>query len=231
MAYLNIKQWIILLTFYHFTVPSLAQERLRLGTTDLAPFTYVKNGVLKGSAIAPLNYALSSSDLKYDWVFIENYSLLLKAVRNNTIDGFFVATKNSERDKYATFSKPLFIDYYSWFMLPSAQFDLDDSDFKLKARVGAVEKTNSHRLTIRRGYDVYGQPLPLLAKQFMSGSLDAVFATQSSFIYQLKRLNISPEKYKVIQESARPFGIYISKKYLGRFPDTLKKINRHIQTR
>ncbi|MGR6870756.1 substrate-binding periplasmic protein [Pseudomonas sp. HK3] len=198
--------------------------------TNLKPFTYHEDNTFKGIAINPVKKALQASGIKYEWVFIEDYSLLLKAIRNDIIDGFFIATKNVERDKYAKFSKPIFIDYYSWFILKDAPFDLDSDDFKINAKIGAMVKTNSHRLTIRRGYQVYGQPPRLLAQQFIHGTFDAVFATQSPFMYELNAINFSKRKYDIVMESERPFGMYISKKYLSRYPDTLEKINKHIIT-
>lgn len=230
MMHFNIQQLVPLLICLLFTSLSHGQDTLRLGVPILKPFTYLENDEFKGTAIAPIKTALENSGIKYKWVYIENYSLLLKAVRSDTIDGFFVATKNVERDKYAKFSKPIFIDHYSWFILKDAPFKLDSNDFKLNARIGAIVKTNSHRLTIRRGYQVYGQPAELLAQQFTSGTLDAVFATQASFSYELDAINFSKKKYTITQDSERPFGIYISKKYLGRFPDTLNNINQHITT-
>ena len=230
MMHFNIQQLVPLVTCLMFSAFSYGQDVLRLGIPILKPFTYIEDGVFKGTAVPPVKQALENSDLKYEWVFIENYSLLLKAVRSNTIDGFFVATKNVERDKYARFSKPVFMDHYSWFILNNAPYELDSSDFKLNARIGAILKTNSHRLTIRRGYQVYGQPSELLAQQFISGTLDAVFATQASFGYELNTINFPKKKYTIVQDSERPFGIYISKKYLGRHPNTLDKINQHIIT-
>ena len=230
MMYFNIQQLVPLLICLMFPLLSFGQDTLRLGVPILKPFTYIENNEFKGTAIAPIKTALENSGIKYKWLYIENYSLLLKAVRSDTIDGFFVATKNVERDKYAKFSKPVFIDHYSWFVLKDAPFELESSDFKLNARIGAIVKTNSHRLTIRRGYQVYGQPAELLAQQFINGTLDAVFATQASFSYELDAIKFSNKKYTITQDSERPFGIYISKKYLGRFPDTLNNINKHITT-
>jgi polar amino acid transport system substrate-binding protein len=230
VTHFNIQQLVPLLTCVLFASLSYGQDTLRLGVPLLKPFTYIENNEFKGTAISPVKKALEGSKIKYKWVFIENYSLLLKAVRSEQIDGFFLATKNVERDKYARFSKPIFIDHYSWFILKDSPYELDSSDFKLNARIGAIIKTNSHGLTIRRGYQVYGQPAQLLAQQFINGTIDAVFATQSPFSYELDAIDFSKKKYTITQDSERPFGIYISKKYLGRHPDTLHKINQHITT-
>jgi polar amino acid transport system substrate-binding protein len=230
MAYLNIGQWLILLVILNFTVPSVAQERLRLGVPQLKPFTYLENASIKGTAIGPVKQALTDSHIQYEWVFIENYSLLLKALRNGSIDGYFIATQNAERDKYADFSKPIFIDHYSWFILDNSPYDLSSSEFKMEGKIGAIDKTNSHRSMIRRGFQVYGKPPAVLAQQFIDGTLDAIFASEGAFTYQLDALNFPKELYSVVRESERSFGIYISKKYLNQFPDTLTKINQHIKT-
>lgn len=209
----------------------MAQEPIRLGVPELKPFTYVESQVFKGIAMAPVKQALNASGIPYTFTYIETYSQLLKALRKDEIDGFFIATKNPERDRYAEYSKPVFIDSYSWFTLKDAPYEAGSRALKLNGKVGAVAKTNSHRLTIRRGYEVYGQSSPLLAEQFINGNLDAVFATQGPFTHQLNALNFPKERYSITQESKRTFAIYISRKYLRAHPNTLKKINQHITTK
>jgi len=202
-----------------------------LGVPQLKPFTYYENSQFHGTGIKPLESALKNANIPYKFVFIPNYSLLLKALRKNKIDGFFLATKNVERDRYAQFSKPILIDRYSWFVLNSSSADIESDAFKLNSKVGAVQNTNSFRLLTRLGFQVYGQPSPLLANNFVSENVNAVFATYSPFKYQLDTLPFPDSKYRVIHHSKRPFGIYVSKRYIHKHPDVMQKINHFIQTK
>jgi len=209
----------------------LQAEPITLGVPQLKPFTYLEDGEIKGSVIDPIVEALKQSQTEYTFKFIENYSGLLKATRNNEIDGFFVATKNIERDKIAVFSKPVFIDKYTWFMLNDATYEFGSDEFMYDAKVGAVINTNSFRLATRRGYFVVGLPSEELAQRFINRNLDAVFATYSSFKYQLDTQGIPSKRYRVINDSKRPFGVYISKHYLRKHPGFMKILNRQIKTK
>lgn len=229
MQYLNIRRGFNTLFLLTVLSNAYAADVMVLGTTELAPFTYLEGSEFKGEAIEPIHRILTRSKIPYRLVYLKNYSVLLKALRKQTIDGFFVATQNAERDKYAELSKPLIIDHYSWFILRKAPYDLDTNDFKLHAKVGAVSGTNSFRLATRRGYQVYGQPMTLLAQQFINQTLDAVFATQRSFEHQLTQANFPKDKYRIVFESERPFGLYISKHYLERHPNAMILINQQIE--
>lgn len=230
MYRLNIGRSVNTLFLFAVLTSASAQEVMILGIPELAPFTYLDGTEIKGDAIDPVKRILEKSNIPYQLVYLENYSKLLKAVRKQTIHGFFLATKNVERDKYAEFSKPIIMDSYSWFILNQAPYELHSNEFKLNAKVGAVNRTNSFRLATRRGYQVYGQPSPLLAQQFINQTIDAVFATQSPFEYQLNQLNFPKSRYRIEFESERPFGIYVSKTYLRRHPNTMSLINQHIKT-
>ncbi|NVK38731.1 MAG: transporter substrate-binding domain-containing protein [Gammaproteobacteria bacterium] len=206
-----------------------AQEVMILGVPELAPFTYLDGNDIEGDALKPIQQIMTNSNIPYKLVYLENYTKLLKAVRKQSIHGFFLATKNVERDKYAEFSIPILMDSYSWFILNQAPYELNSEAFKLNAKVGAVNRTNSFRLATRRGYQVYGQPSPLLAQQFINQTIDAVFATQSPFEYQLQKLKFPKNRYRIEFESDRPFGIYVSKQYIRRHPDTMTLINQQIK--
>lgn len=226
----TLHNWLYRTVLFTFSSFASAYEPMLLGVPQLKPFTYYENTQFKGNALKPVENALQKANIPYQFVFVPNYSLLLKALRNKEIDGFFLATKNVERDRYAQFSKPILIDRYSWFVLNSSSADIESDVFKLNSKVGAVQNTNSFRLLTRLGFQVYGQPSPLLAKNFVGKNVDAVFATYSPFRYQLDALSFPKNKYRVIHHSKRPFGIYISKHYIHKFPDVMQKVDHFIQT-
>ena len=76
-------RWLIILVILSFTVPSMAQEPIRLGVPELKPFTYVENQVFKGIAMPPVKQALNASGIPYTFTYIVTYSQLLKALRKD----------------------------------------------------------------------------------------------------------------------------------------------------
>lgn len=225
-----IKRFVLLSMIVCWHSVQAESEVLVLGIPLLKPFTYLEDGKIQGSMIKPVEKALNDSGIPFKFRFLENYSLLLKSIRSQKVHGFFVATKNIERDRYGHFSKPFIIDKYSWFILNDAQYAFGEDDFIYKAKIGAVSNTNSFRLATRRGYQVYSQPSELLAHNFINKNIDAVFAAHIPFEFQLEQMAVSKKQYRTITDSIRPFGMYISKEYVARNPGTMEKLNSNIKT-
>lgn len=209
---------------------AFAQAPMVLGVPELKPYTYLEDGQIKGQILAIVDTIFNKSQIQYEVKFLDNYSSLLKAIKKHEIDGFFIATQNIERDRYGTFSKPILMDRYTWFIMKNAKFEFGSEDFLYKAKIGAVENTNSFRLATRRGYQVFGQPSEILAHNFIQKNVDAVFAAHLPFQYHLDKLELNKKEYRVVVDSVRPFGLYISKKYLLNRPHLMETINSHIQT-
>lgn len=204
-------------------------EGIRLGVPDFKPYTYLKNGEITGSAIdaakpifKALNKTLSIKQYK-------NYSLLLKAVRNNEIDGFFLATQNTERDKYAQFSLPLAFNNWVWFSLKQNRHKYDSSSFKNNALIATITKTNTFRWLARNGYQVHGAPTLQLPSLLMNKKVDAIFSAESVFEQVCLDQEINPNLFRKHIESRRPFGFYISKTFLAKHNGFMRQLNHHIK--
>ncbi|PAJ75090.1 hypothetical protein CJF42_06870 [Pseudoalteromonas sp. NBT06-2] len=61
------------------------------------------------------------------------------------------------------------------------------------------------------------------------GRLDALFLSEAVFLEAIGKLGHSNLKYKSVVQKVRPFGIYLSKGYLDKNPESLAKINKAIQ--
>ena len=149
-ALFNPLPWLLLLLCSQLQ----AYEPIVLGVPDFRPYTYQQKGHIIGSAIEPVSNALQATGVNFKIRLYGNYSLLLKALRKDDIQGFFLASQNRERDKYAVFSKPVTFNNWTWFVLQDSDANIGSHDFKLKSRVATIAKTNTFRWLTRSGYQV-----------------------------------------------------------------------------
>jgi polar amino acid transport system substrate-binding protein len=198
---------------------------------NFQPYSFQEHNTLTGSAIAPVSQALKDSQVKFTLRLYDNYSLILKALRKNEIQGFFLASKNLERDKYSVFSKPITFNYWSWFVLKSNDIDVSDRAFKINSKVATVGKTNTYRWLTRSGYRVLSSDIQRLPNLLITKQVDAVFVAQAVFESRMKTLAIHPKTFVKTVEAKKPFGIYISKYYLQSNEGFMKVLNGHITTR
>jgi len=204
-------------------------EGIRLGVPDFKPYTYIKNGEIAGSAVEAAKPLFKALNEKLSLKQYKNYSLLLKAVRNNEIDGFFLATQNAERDKYAQFSLPLGFNNWAWFSLKQNRHKYDSSSFKNNALIATISKTNTFRWLARNGYQVHGAPTLQLPSLLLNKKVDAIFSAESVFEQVCLDQEMNPSMFRKHIESRRPFGIYISKGFLAKKEGFMQRLNEHIK--
>jgi ABC-type amino acid transport substrate-binding protein len=95
---------------------------------------------------------------------------------------------------------------------------------------GFVRVDNNHSLT-RHNYNVTTKPnsagtFPILLLE--KKRIDAVFLTSVVFRNELTQQSYSVDDYVEVVEKSKPFGIYISKAYLIKYPDFMNKLNTAI---
>ncbi len=206
-------------------------ESMVLGVPSFKPYTFEQNGKIVGSAIIPVSQALNASGVKFELRIFNNYSDVLKALRKDKIQGFFLASHNLARDKYAVFSKAVTTNNWTWFTLTNSSYQVGSDRFKLNAVVGTVTKTNTFRWLSRNGYRVVSSGLEQLPSLLKNKKVDAVFAAQAVFEHRSHELGIAPTFFIKTIESKKPFGIYISRWYLQNNKGFMEVLNGSIRTR
>lgn len=210
---------------------ALAQsfDDLVLGVPNFKPYTYLEDGVLKGTGVEKVSATLDTLPVKYEITYISNYSKLLKALKKDQIQGFFLATQNPERDKYAILASPIEYNNWAWFTLKSSPLNPEQSAFKLEAKVATIGKTNTYRWLIRHGYRVHSYKNTQLPDLLLSKNIDGVFVAEKVFEDVCKESNIDLNHFKKSIKVARPFSIYLSKRYLSNNKLFLDQLNANIQ--
>lgn len=226
---LLIRNLLLALSSIVFLIPSShAFEPILLGIPNFKPYTYTVNDTIKGSAVSDVKAIFKGIDTTLTIKQYNNYSLLLKALKKSEIDGFFLATQNSERDRYAVFSKTVEYNNWTWFTLKQSDITPDNSDFKYQSIIGTIGKTNTFRWLSRNGYQVKTDSAEELLTALLNKQIHAAFLAERVFENTYKEAGLSANTFNRYIEIKRPFSIYISKKYLSTNPSFMDTLNSNI---
>ena len=226
------KRAILMMVFvFMFSGTGYAQDAIRFLAPDLPPYQYQKGGRLQGIGIDLAEKVMKKAGIEYSFQTISDYEAAVESVRKGVADGFFLATQNTERDAIAVFSDTMLINNWCWFLDANGSLKPSDPFFKTKATVGTLENTNTHKWLKKNGYtvrpleEVEALPGYLLA----SKKVNAVFLAELVFIKAAEKSGIAGNRYTKIVQETKPFGLYLSKKYLSENPGVMERINAAIR--
>lgn len=222
---------LIIITFLLISVPSYSHEPevLDLVSPNFPPYTYQHNQVIKGLGTELVKKVLAETDIPYKITMVEDYGTAIYAIKAKLADGIFLASQNKQRNAIATFTKPLIINKWSWFVLKDSKHDPNSKAFKANADIGTINGTNTHKWLTSNGYSVTAQPLEAasLAAMLSSRRIDAVFIAEAVFEHAIDDEKLA--QFTKVLEVEQPFGMYISHDYQKAFPNALSKINSSIE--
>ena len=211
-----------------FTTSAHSFEPIILGMPHFKPYLYTENNRPKGIAVSKIQSVFDNIPVTLSIRSYRNYSLLLKALKRGDIDGFFLATKNSERSRYAIFSKAVEYNNWAWFTLRNRLNPANNDDFKYQSIIGTIGKTNTFRWLSRNGYQVQSFNADELLSALKNKKIHAVFLAQKVFEYTYTQAGMSSLEFRKYIEVKRPFGIYISKDYIRNNANFMNILNEAI---
>lgn len=221
-----LKIFIILLIIQ---VTVFANE-IRLLVPEYKPYTYTESeGKIKGIGVEKTLSILNHMGIKYSIKAVPNYEKALSEIKLGKADAFFLSSKNKERDEICEFSKPVFINKWSWFMLKNTKLNPKDESFKKNAKIGVILNTNQQSWATERGYNIVATSKDILAppKMLKAKRVDAFLMAELVFWSGVEEKE--KDQFKEIEESEQDFGIYVSKEYLKKNDNFMKKLNDQIE--
>ncbi|WP_159083978.1 substrate-binding periplasmic protein [Saccharobesus litoralis] len=205
----------------------MAQEPLKLIFPHFPPYTYQYSGQSQGIGIELVSQALDKAGLPYEITATTDYGRALYSVKAQRADGFFLASQNNERDRFAVFSQPLVVNRWCWFLLKNADLKPNDAEFKSQAKIGTYLNTNTHKWLLKNQYKVAASPSSIDSLLLMLNKkrIHAILLAEVVFENAALAQGVDLTNYLKIVEVEKPFGLYISKQYLSRHPDVMQSIN------
>lgn len=208
---------------------------LHLTTHNLAPYGSYTKGVepltdldFNGSAVDVVRCSLNQLGIKLN-LTVTPWRRAQVMVVNNSADGFFAASQNSERDDYAVMSDIIAEQKWQWFYLPGTELRPDSKNFKKNARIGAFVGSNMLTWLEKEGYKVHARPqnTEQLLKMLMAKRLDAFLANDQVVEDLLKNMQPTPQISRTTQID-KPLGVYFRKNLTNSFPKFLPAFNNAV---
>jgi len=206
-------------------------QQLRLSVPEYLPYTGTVDGKPGGTAVETVREILRKAGMTVVLQVVPNYGRCIQQLKEGTSDGFFLGSRNIERDAIAELSDAVTINNWIWVTHKASSWRPSNADFKQKAHVGVMLNTNPHFWLKSHGYNITGTATTSTALLAMLDlqRLDAVLMPELVFQNAAQVLSKSLDSYATEIEIKQPFGIYISKKFIETHPDTMARINLAIQ--
>jgi len=201
---------------------------LKFVVPDFPPYTYQKNGQLVGLGIDKIKKVMALSQINYTVEMVRDYKVAMLLIKTGKADGMFLASENNERNNIATFSHPVMINRWCWFFKANATLKPHSIKFKRNAKIGTILNTNTQKWLQKNGYSVIGKPdnARALNKMLSTNRINAAFLSEAVFVAILSEEQY--DLYHKMNEVEKPFGIYISNKYINNHPNIINQVNRSI---
>ncbi|MFV0423523.1 substrate-binding periplasmic protein [Oleidesulfovibrio sp.] len=223
----------LLLTCLRLFCPQLAAAQapqITLVTHELCPYSYYTvDGTFKGSAVRVVRYALDKMGFQLN-LLVTPWSRAQQMVKNGHADGFFAASHNEERDKYATLSATIAEQRWNWYLRADSDLNPDCPTFRPTAHVAAFHGSNMLQWLNSQQFIVKGYPpnTQQLTQMLLAKRIDAMLASDQAMDEIIARNGLE-RLIRVHTAKDKPLGVYFSKYFLALNPDFLTIFNSHVR--
>jgi polar amino acid transport system substrate-binding protein len=221
------KYLLLFLSFFAVTQASASYSDLQLNTDNRPPFEYLDNeGLLTGVAAKLVTCSLDKLDVKYE-IEVMPWSRAQKSVEAGIADGFFAASQNDGRDKYAQLSTIIVDQHWNWYLSKSITLSPSSEAFKKNVKVSSWIGSNSLKWLKKNNYKVK-QPSKHnkeLVKRLLVGRIEGVYASNIVFEKALNDLGENLNELNIVKGMFKPMGVYFSKSYLKNNPGFMEEFN------
>lgn len=204
---------------------SIAKETLHLVTAIIPPYQkYSKDKKLVGTGVDVLKCVTKRMDMEAR-IEVYSWKRAQELVRQDSADGFFVASRNSTRDQYAMISAPILESKWLWVSKVGMDKKLD----KESLRVGTIVGTNMAMYQTKNFKNVVlSKDMERLVTLIQKDRVDKIMCTPDMFRDISARMKLKTSDYITQVAHDRPLGVYFGHQFLRRNPDFLQRFNQAI---
>ncbi len=209
-------------------IASLPAE-VRIASHHLPPYHWLEN---EARLVGPARDRLACifEKLSIPWqVDVFPWARAQHVGKEQQYDGFFIASKNGERDVYATISAPFLFDQWNFYYNPGRVFDSKAQDLTGRT-VGVLlgsnmelwlEKKAFQYISSAVDYDKHFQMLKL-------ERLDIVMATSQIYLAEMEKKGWPTGSF--VEEPIRnlKLGVYFGHHFLEAYPEFLPAFNARV---
>lgn len=186
-------------------------------TQQQAPYAMqTANGQQQGIALQAIRCAMSRSGQQASIRFI-SWSRAQRLVETGAADGYFPASRNTQRDELAQWFGPAAPQQWRWYLRRDNPLNPQDADFVQRARVGAYAGSNMHQWLEDHGYQISVSPPghDQMLDVLLAGRADAVLAANLAMDELIAARGVG-HKVKSVLAQDKPLGLYLSRSFLLR---------------
>lgn len=199
---------------------------------DYPPYSYQESGHNKGLGYEAVAAIMADLEQPFSVQLVPHFGRAIVELQQDTVDGFFLATESSERNKNAEFSEPVLMIQWTWVWLKQRTDLLPGSaNFKLKAQVSAQTNSNAFRWLKEHHYQVTAGTSDIrgLLNLLKFKRVDAILLPELTIKTLMAEQDIDTALFSFQQEITLPFAIYINKTYLNNHPQFMQQLNAAIR--
>lgn len=230
-------KFFLLTLLYLFSENAISNDRVVTLTTHnidfLGSFSDHKNikpvadETFTGKAVENLRCAFK--DLPYTLnILVMPWKRAQLTVKMEQADGFFSASKNTERDKFATLSNTLISQNWTWYYKKDSNIKPNNPNFKAIAKVGAYSGSNMKKWLEDNKYNIAINSISTqdLLSALSVDRVNAILANDKVINSLTTKPDIELQSQK---HSSRPLGVYFSHRFLNDHPKFLEQFNLHLK--
>ncbi|WP_299017751.1 transporter substrate-binding domain-containing protein [uncultured Photobacterium sp.] len=225
-----ILRWLCLslLSVSFATKSEVRPERLLLTTQPWRPYQYQENGEMKGPGIAQIKCVMKEMQQPYQ-ITMTSWDRAQILIEVGEQHGFFLASKNGIRDKFADYSSSVMTQTWSWYSL-SDSIDTQDPMFKKEVAVTALFGSNKWFWLQKQGYRVEKKPRrpTAMIELLLAGDVGAVLANDFVMEAAICELGVSHRAISKTRAKEKTLGVYFSKKFTKQYPRFLNEFNQAV---
>lgn len=205
-------------------------QSLRLAAPEYMPYTGEVNGAVVGVGMERVSRVIERAGMSMSVHVVPNYSRCVFEVSHQIADGFFLGSRNSERDAVAVMSHPVMVNRWIWVLRKNSQANPAVPEFKGQRDVGVLLNTNPHVWLKENRYRITGTPTSATSLLAMldAGRFEAALVPELVFQHAAQQSGRDTANYRTALHSSQAFGIYLAKDFLRTHPDALARINAAI---
>lgn len=211
--------------------PALAQDRapLRLATQVLPPYQMIENGEMTGVAVERVRCALDGMGQPYEFHMMD-WSAAQLMTENGDMDGFFVGSRNSARERFSVASEPVVREALTWYMRQGAVIDPTDPEERLSARYSAKFATSKWLLLHREGFNVVMKPRDAesLLAMLVNGDIDVALEYDVIFEFYIRARGMEPTDFRQIPHETNTMSVHFAKRFQNSRPSFLAAFNAQL---
>jgi len=146
-------------------------------------------------------------------------------------DGFFMASKNKDRDVYATFSEPFVMIQWLYVTKKERKISPNDANFNsgiFIANLGSARHKwleNQHKKGLIKRKIGTTQDTEALLKMLLLDRADVALMNSADFNHVVKKLSLDRSQIKTYIAREKPTSIYFSKTFIKANPKFLDQFN------